>query len=165
MDKVPDRPQFMVLIDNYFTVYQGRRRTIVTGKAPDGLPTGRLPAFERAEPCEKRGEHLGGVVSKLRVEHGLLVRARDLPQGDLPVGLWPFSSTSPFGSSNVYSVLTQSSAMVHVFPLAEGLRAHRQLQALVLQLDALDAAVRGAGLGLRRGELRRPSVEHQPASA
>lgn len=43
MDEVPDRPPFMLMIDSYFTVYQGRRRAIVTGEAPAGLPAGRPP--------------------------------------------------------------------------------------------------------------------------
>jgi len=43
MDEVPDRPPLIMMVDNYFTLYQGRRRTIMTGKAPAGLPTGRPP--------------------------------------------------------------------------------------------------------------------------
>ncbi|HKY32117.1 MAG TPA: hypothetical protein VJV23_06235 [Candidatus Polarisedimenticolia bacterium] len=42
MDEVPDRPPCMLMIDPFFTtIYQGRRRTIVTGEVPKGLPAGR----------------------------------------------------------------------------------------------------------------------------
>ncbi|MFQ5670821.1 MAG: hypothetical protein ACE5HD_09940 [Acidobacteriota bacterium] len=51
MDEVPDRPPFMLMIDSYFTVYQGRRRAIVTGEAPTG------PARRPAAP----GTHLAGL--------------------------------------------------------------------------------------------------------
>jgi hypothetical protein len=43
MDEAPDRPPFILMIDSYFSVYQGRRRTIVTGEGPAGLPTGAPP--------------------------------------------------------------------------------------------------------------------------
>lgn len=54
MDEVPDRPPFMLMINDYFTVYQGRRRTIVTGKAPDGLPAGRPPQERTWRACQNR---------------------------------------------------------------------------------------------------------------
>ena len=54
MDEVPDRPPFMLMIDSYFTVYQGRRRTIVTGEAPAGMPAGRPPQERTWRACRNR---------------------------------------------------------------------------------------------------------------
>lgn len=54
MDEAPDRPPFMLMIDSYFTVYQGRRRTIVTGEAPAGLPAGRAPQERTWRACRNR---------------------------------------------------------------------------------------------------------------
>jgi predicted transcriptional regulator len=54
MDEVPDRPPFMLMIDSYFTVYQGRRRTLVTGEAPAGLPAGRPPQERTWRACRNR---------------------------------------------------------------------------------------------------------------
>jgi hypothetical protein len=44
----------MLMIDSYFTVYQGRRRTIVTGEAPEGLPAGRPPQERTWRACRNR---------------------------------------------------------------------------------------------------------------
>jgi len=54
MDEVPDRPPFVLMTDSYFTVYQGRRRTIVTGEAPAGLPTDRPPHERTWRACQNR---------------------------------------------------------------------------------------------------------------
>jgi hypothetical protein len=54
MDEVPDRPPFMLMIDSYFTVYQGRRRAIVTGQAPAGLPANRPPQERAWRACQNR---------------------------------------------------------------------------------------------------------------
>lgn len=54
MDEVPDRPPFMLMIDNYFTVYQGRRRALVTGEAPAGLPADRPPQERTWRACRNR---------------------------------------------------------------------------------------------------------------
>jgi len=37
MDEAAERPPYMLMIDEYFTVYQRRRRRLVSGKAPVGL--------------------------------------------------------------------------------------------------------------------------------
>lgn len=65
MDEAVERPPYMLMIDEYFTVYQRRRRRIVSGEAPAGVNGGRPihmrewrvyqnrmndePAWERAE--------------------------------------------------------------------------------------------------------------------
>jgi len=54
MDEVPDRPPFMLMIDSYFTVYQGRKRTIVTGEAPAGLAGDRPPQERTWRACRNR---------------------------------------------------------------------------------------------------------------
>ncbi len=54
MDEVPDRPPFMLMTAPYFTVYQRRRRTIVTGQAPAGLPANRLPQERAWRVCQNR---------------------------------------------------------------------------------------------------------------
>jgi len=65
MEEVGERPPWILMIDNYFTVYKQRRRTLISGSAPIGLsgnqpPQARIwqvyqnrmseePAWERAE--------------------------------------------------------------------------------------------------------------------
>ncbi|MBI2820183.1 MAG: hypothetical protein HYX73_09410 [Acidobacteria bacterium] len=43
MEEAPERPLFMLMIDDYFTVYQRRRRRLVSGEAPVGLAGDRPP--------------------------------------------------------------------------------------------------------------------------
>jgi len=107
MDEVPDRPPFILMIDSYFTVYQGRRRTIMTGKAPAGLPTGRPPhgrtwrafqnrvskesAWERAERYRRLMEEKGyrsirALAKAIGEDHSRIARvlkALDLPEAVL----------------------------------------------------------------------------------
>lgn len=65
MDEATQRPPYMLMIDEYFTVYQHRRRRLVSGEAPEGVNGDRPmharewrayqnrmndePAWERAE--------------------------------------------------------------------------------------------------------------------
>lgn len=65
MEEVAERPPFMLMRDDYFTVYQRRRRRLVSGEAPEGVNDDRPmharewrayqnrmneePAWERAE--------------------------------------------------------------------------------------------------------------------
>ncbi len=42
MEEASDQPPHVILIDPYFVVYRGRRRKLISGKPPPGLP------FERS---------------------------------------------------------------------------------------------------------------------
>ena len=45
MEEAQDRPPAMILIDSYFAVYRNRRRTLISGEAPDAgerVPQGGL---------------------------------------------------------------------------------------------------------------------------
>ena len=54
MDEAPDHPPFILMVDRYFTVYMGRRRALVTGEAPAGLPAGRPPQERTWRACRNR---------------------------------------------------------------------------------------------------------------
>lgn len=41
MEEASDQPAHMILIDPYFVVYRGRRRKLISGKPPPGLPCER----------------------------------------------------------------------------------------------------------------------------
>ena len=41
MEEATDQPPHMILLDPYFVVYRGRRRKLISGKPPPGLPCER----------------------------------------------------------------------------------------------------------------------------
>ena len=41
MEEAADQPPHMILLDPYFVVYRGRRRKLISGKPPPGLPCER----------------------------------------------------------------------------------------------------------------------------
>jgi len=41
MEEAGERPPYILMIDNYFAVYRGRRRKLISGKPPPGLPCER----------------------------------------------------------------------------------------------------------------------------
>ena len=41
MEEASERPPYTLMIDNYFAVYRGRRRKLISGKPPPGLPCER----------------------------------------------------------------------------------------------------------------------------
>ncbi len=41
MEEANDQPPHMILLDPYFVVYRGRRRKLISGKPPPGLPCER----------------------------------------------------------------------------------------------------------------------------
>ena len=46
MAEAADQPPHMILLDPYFVVYRKRRRKLISGKPPPGLPCER-PVHER----------------------------------------------------------------------------------------------------------------------
>ncbi|OFW17182.1 MAG: hypothetical protein A3H27_17875 [Acidobacteria bacterium RIFCSPLOWO2_02_FULL_59_13] len=46
MDEATERPPYMLMIDEYFMVYQRRRRRFVSGEAPKGI-NGDRPMYTR----------------------------------------------------------------------------------------------------------------------
>ena len=43
MEEAGNRPPYILMIDNYFEIYQRRRRVLISGKAPVGLDSDRPP--------------------------------------------------------------------------------------------------------------------------
>ena len=43
MEEAGDRPPYILMIDNYFAIYQRRRRALISGTAPPGLASDRPP--------------------------------------------------------------------------------------------------------------------------
>ena len=107
MDEAAERPPFMLMIDEYFTVYQGRRRRLVSGKAPAGVNGGRPmhmrewrafqnrmndePAWERAERYRRMMQENGyrsirALARAIGEDHSRIARVLkvlDLPEGVL----------------------------------------------------------------------------------
>ena len=43
MEEAGERPPYILMIDNYFAIYQRRRRALISGAAPPGLASDRPP--------------------------------------------------------------------------------------------------------------------------
>ncbi len=56
MDESPDSPPYMLMTDEYFTVYQRRRRRLVSGEAPKGVDGDRPMHAREWRACQNLTE-------------------------------------------------------------------------------------------------------------
>lgn len=54
MEEAPERPPFMLMLDEYFTVYKHRRRRLVSGKPPAGVNSERPMHMRDWRVCQNR---------------------------------------------------------------------------------------------------------------
>ena len=95
MEEAGERPPSILMIDNYFAIYQRRRRVLISGKAPLGLDGGRPPqarawrayqhrmneepAWERAERYRRMMQEQGsrsvrGLAKAIGEDHSRIAR-------------------------------------------------------------------------------------------
>ena len=99
MEEASERPPYILMIDNYFAIYQRRRRALISGVAPPGLGGNRPPqarawrAYQHRmnqEPAWERAERYRRM---MREQGSQSIRALARAIGEDHSG-WPGSSRS-----------------------------------------------------------------------